>query len=159
MFIEECPWEQRPRRRGEGSKSGEREKLSCMELTTGSASSWGAQKSEWVFRVVLSQTEMVLQHWLAIGWELSQEGDGLGWGSSPKFRQSLRHKWLKSPSSELQISVTADLRDGGRGWEPGVGTERARWWRCLQKNHRRLMPGYQSLCHHSHNFTKDGSLS
>lgn len=29
-----------------------------MELRTGSASLWGAQKSEWVFRVARSQTEM-----------------------------------------------------------------------------------------------------
>lgn len=62
MFTEECPWNQQLKKGGEGIKNGEREKLGCnMEPITDSASPWRAQKPEWVFRVVLSQTEMLLQ--------------------------------------------------------------------------------------------------
>lgn len=115
----------------ERRRSGERKKLSCdVGLMIDLTSSWEAHGSlelSWV-KLIRSGpcAPASINHWMEVTI------------SSLRPMQSLRYEWLKSTSFGFQSSVYKCLLDisfpsqnWGKVCEPGVRTERVRWWRRL----------------------------
>ena len=111
IFIWECPWDQYLWKRGEGHRSGQREKLSSdAGPKTALAGPKGTLELEWPFRAVLSWAKMAWTLSLWVGLER-----GMTWGKVALCSQdsSVAEVIPEGVSQQLGHQV---LRQGDSGW-------------------------------------------